>query len=529
MYLCIVLLCLPRQESSEELVKRLVDGFTSDDVEARRLSEEEIRRLGVGAGAALLKLSAHPDPEVSARAVILLRALELRSALSDRLLAASPGIEDRLVRGGLQAWTRELCALLAAPRGVLALYPEDLEVLIPKALQGAQNTEELLVVVQAIGKYNLSKAQPHVVGLLRHRSARVRGEAVKVLGVIGEKDALDGIRQALEDDSVFVRTRAISAFGRVGGANSEAERIAAFLNKSDSEAGAAALALADLGARQTAARISNLLQAPESFSRWTACHALGELQYREALSDIAVLTRDDDSTVREFAVASIGRLGGSGELATVLPLLRDPASSVRVAAIASVGKLGKELAIAHLDTPSESWGTAEKRAAVAALTAIERGTIAALNVYLRDADKDIQLSAAKALCVLGVDVGVPIILESGKELSCLNALRTPEVSRRLMRLMVSAPIRGKPKSILERILTQAGLRLRWEALEDERHALSWIGQWHVRSKPQSAMQISEWIELVGECGVIFEAEEVRVVSGERAVQFWKDWCASRSK
>jgi HEAT repeat protein len=59
--------------------------------------------------------------------------------------------------------------------------------------------------LKAYCKDDIHLAVPSLCRVLGEGAAHVRGEAVNVLGIIGSADALDCVRQAMQDDSPQVR------------------------------------------------------------------------------------------------------------------------------------------------------------------------------------------------------------------------------------------------------------------------------------------------------------------------------------
>ena len=52
---------------------------------------------------------------------------------------------------------------------------------------------------------------------LKHKDSSVRRHAVEMLGIIGDKEAVDALILVLKDKNRFVRQEAITALGKIGG------------------------------------------------------------------------------------------------------------------------------------------------------------------------------------------------------------------------------------------------------------------------------------------------------------------------
>ena len=52
---------------------------------------------------------------------------------------------------------------------------------------------------------------------LKHKDSSVRRHAAEMLGIIGDKEAVDALILVLKDENRFVRQEAIAALGKIGG------------------------------------------------------------------------------------------------------------------------------------------------------------------------------------------------------------------------------------------------------------------------------------------------------------------------
>jgi HEAT repeat protein len=154
-------------------------------------------------------------------------------------------------------------------------------------------------------------------GLLDDPSVQVRREATDALGDLGDKEAAPLMAQMLSDADPGVRWEAIDSF-------------------------------ADWGYKEAAPLIARMLGDSDANVRREALVALGTLGAGESSSSIAQLLSDPADQVREQAADVLGRLKARESTAVLLQSLNDPSDQVRGEAIASLGEIGAVEALPYL-------------------------------------------------------------------------------------------------------------------------------------------------------------------------------------
>lgn len=73
----------------------------------------------------------------------------------------------------------------------------------------------LMEELKKTDKENIARAVPHILPLLGHTEAVVRGDAASLLGIVGDKTAIPALTEALSDEHPDVRTLAQEALEEI--------------------------------------------------------------------------------------------------------------------------------------------------------------------------------------------------------------------------------------------------------------------------------------------------------------------------
>jgi len=179
-----------------------------------------------------------------------------------------------------------------------------------------------------------------LIRLLSHPKSRVRGGAVRALGIFHERSALPQLMKLLSDRSRYVRCEVAQAFGNIGD-------------------------------REAVPGLIKLLSDPHYLVRCAAARALGELarggpgfhfgrgrpapfragayeNVLKAVPHLVKLLSDTSSDVRCVATKALGRIGDSRAVPELIKLLSDPVYGVRVNAADALGEIGSAEAVGPL-------------------------------------------------------------------------------------------------------------------------------------------------------------------------------------
>jgi len=489
------------QDPSSPDVRELIRELRSTSPQKRDEAFARLRDLGGAAASELEKAARDTDPEVAARARTLLRRLEIRSGLPDRLRQIVPGVEDRLVAGGDRACT-ELFLELSAPEKGRRVSRVVLGYLAAPALRGASTAEERKKICEAAAARSLAGAGPEIVKLLRDG-----GEAVRVA--------------------------ALQALGRLQFQPAMAEILTRAREGEEKESKAACTELARLGGRDAARLLLGLLKDEKARVRVAAIVALAEREEtaREAIPAILDRLADKEASVRAAAVRALHHLRVTEAVPSLKGLLRDSDLSTRTEAAFVLAEVDPKSAIPALRrmlAQEEDPPTLRIIDALRCLNAQE--AVPDLKALLKDLDEGYRAAAAAALG-LGDREGAPILLEEAEErdlvvdLFALNALRQPEAWKRLKEARCHGREQDLLKDLPELLARQAKMRL-----ENPAGFPRWIageGACLVREPGESTRHTV--LDLVRELGsgVVLESDAVRLPGpGDDPVRFWRSWAGA---
>jgi HEAT repeat protein len=188
------------------------------------------------------------------------------------------------------------------------------------ALAKARKPIELRRMLRLAARVPLVKARPDVEALLKHKAPRVRSEAARALGRIGDAGAVEPLRPSLKDKDVFVRREAVSSLSRLMGTS-------------------AYLALAgEVGKdKNPDVRLQYVVE-------------LAERGDPSAIETLQGFSQDRNWRVASAAVVSVGTLGIADDLDRVKGFLDHKDWRIRGAAFEACGRLRAEAAVPLLAT-----------------------------------------------------------------------------------------------------------------------------------------------------------------------------------
>ncbi len=162
----------------------------------------------------------------------------------------------------------------------------------------------------------------------------------------------------------------------------------------------AARALGTLHAEAVVPQLIALLKDQDYRVRASAAHSLGRLRTSSALPELSNGTRDSNAAVRRACVNALGELRNERAIDTLIARLGDPQWEVRFDAAMALASIGAA-SLPHLLTVARSGA---KEARIAALNALEElssnNALAVLQEAYNDDDFEIRRAAAAALRAL---------------------------------------------------------------------------------------------------------------------------------
>lgn len=262
------------------------------------------------------------------------------------------------------------------------------------------------------------------------------------------------------------------------------------------------MALGQLGARNSIPEIVKLLTDKHVNARQYGASALGDLDAKDNIPELVVLLRDVDPQVRWYAAEALEKLSARDEAGRIAKLVEDADWRVRVAAIGVAARL---------------WG---------------KGAMPALKTALEEREPATRVSAASWLCVLGSTEGVPILLNEQKNLIFLNALRQPDLWRRLAEKKISGDPLGPRRGVFEAVAKQAGLEVAWpsSAKEDPWMSRFWSVWRPDRATIVDAMRgMIDSLHASSQFVAVFEPDRIEVLPRDEALKFWREWWSHQDR
>jgi len=174
------------------------------------------------------------------------------------------------------------------------------------------------------------KAYKDVNGLIKalayRKDARIRRDAARILGEVGDPRAVESLVPALKDSNWDVRRTAAWALGKIGDARAVEPLVAALQDEDKNVRQSAAEALGKIGDPRAVEPLLSALKESDGGVRQAAAEALGQIGDARAVEPLIVALKDKDINVCHAAAAALGQIG---DARAVLPLVKTLRTSAR--------------------------------------------------------------------------------------------------------------------------------------------------------------------------------------------------------
>ena len=490
---------------------------------------------------AIRELLEDPDPALRKVAVDAIAAQKLQAAVPDLWACVRTG-ESELRVAALSA----LAAIQGAEasRDLMPLLEDD----DPLVREAAART---------LGRLKERRAIPMLRELLTDHNSSVRQGAARVLGELGSTESVPDLLRLLRWEEGMGQTApgAVEALARLDAREAVPDLIrhleqgirlmsrgdvtVAALQKLDPVAAGRALlrlleqedmgrapftgALAQLQDASIRGDCRSELPVPP---RLLAVQAIRQLGVREAMPALLRLARGGEERVRQTAAVTFIQLAGPGQEAEVLPMLTSPHDFVKIEALRRLASLGDRKALAPslalLDDPSDD----VRRAAVAACARLGGAEVLPrLRSRLDDRDPGVRVEAASWLCRFGDVAGVPVLVREGRSMVSLNAIRSPDLWRRLAETPLTETLAGTEREVLAEIARRGGLSLEIPDILPASIALGLEERRTVEPDGKRTL-LDAMIPLLPRHGmgsVILDEGRCRLVLRSEEWKFWETW------
>ncbi len=168
---------------------------------------------------------------------------------------------------------------------------------------------------------------------------RTRGDTALVLGLLGERSALNVLRAMRGDGDPTVRLQVAEAMWRLGEEAALEPLVAATLSLYPDDQMTALMALAAPGDRRVLEDLRGSLTSDYEAISLIAARAMGKLGSDEGYGVALRGVKSSDPKIRMLAALAMGAIGRSDAQDTLSVLLRDANPDVRLAAAAAILQL----------------------------------------------------------------------------------------------------------------------------------------------------------------------------------------------
>ena len=243
----------------------------------------------------------------------------------------------------------------------------------------------------------------------------VRTMAAKVLGKLGDPQAIDALIQGLLDEDEYVREMSSYALGRIGDSQAIEPLIYALRDRQWAVRESAAYALGEIGGAQAIDALISALKGDNRNVLRRSSYALGRIGDPRAVQALAKALQNDDRLVREMAADALGKIGNVQTVGVLANALGDKFRDVRKTAAFALGELGDQTAIDALrkrlqDKNEDFW--VRKTAAFALGKIGDPQAVEALIHVLKDKVWRVRNEAVKALGKIGNPQAVDVLIEA---------------------------------------------------------------------------------------------------------------------
>ena len=328
-------------QESQEGIQRLIEQLGSEEISVREEAELKLKAIGENAEPGLKKAAEGKDPELSARALRLLRRIQIIRRLTPTFIQVRPEVIDRLASGDDLAWTTVLLEVQSSdPSGrprYLKLRRLDLEPLLAEAFKGANSSKLKSDLCSFCLDWRIRAAIPQIGKLLADRDVEVRQSAAYVLGQFEAVEFTANIAGLLKDPAPAMRAQAATSLAALG-ARAHLPDIVALIAWPGTHRRGVLRAIAALGATEHTKQVLACLE--DNSCRDTAIETLGQLRARDYSDRVAPLLRDPSTEMRSIAAEALGRMGSRDHADAVIPIMEDADWNCGIRGVLAISAIG---------------------------------------------------------------------------------------------------------------------------------------------------------------------------------------------
>lgn len=227
----------------------------------------------------------------------------------------APEARERLVSELMQQSGEDFYVDERVARGLAAQDAAKVADAVRAGFAAAKKPDELRRLARLAGRLRLSGVRAEVEALVPHKEERVRSEAAKALGAIGDRLSATALLPLLDDKGNFARVEGITALARV------------------------------LPPEEFRALGDRIRKDPVAEMRVQFVVEIQDAGRPEGIDALRPLLADPDWRVSTAAACTVGTLGVGDDLPLLVPLAADRNWKIRAAAFEGMGRLRAAKAI----------------------------------------------------------------------------------------------------------------------------------------------------------------------------------------
>jgi HEAT repeat protein len=491
----------------------------------------------------VLPMLEDPDPAVRSGTVGALGA-EHRAEANPRIVAliADPAIQAGLISAAGDLQIKEAAPLL-------------LEAARTPGFDGYRRRQVALQSLWVVGGPEFG---PAVSDLIRTEFDGYAFSLIfRCVSTWGSREAIPQLLWFLDNPPKFGQQEIPTAFRtlEVLGAREAAPVLLRKLGLDPPMNGAAATA-AEMDLKEAIPLLRTQLGSANNRVITEAAHALGVFGDRDSLPMLRKLLGHSDASVRTAASIALSMMKDHVSFSRILEVTRDQEGGYRdeltpllylgspeakreflvnfkthhhMATPAMAAVFGRDLLPSLLPVlQSRNAGDRRNALQVAGLVPGDE-VLAELRRMLQDPYDDAKIVAAEMLCRRGLREGVPLVL--GNTLDRyrglnfeLNAVRTPQVWKRLRETELKGPVYASARDLIALIAKEAGMSFEEPPANDPNRS-TWTNTYFRIQEWAYPLTLLDALDRIRHRSwmVILENDRLRLVPREQALEFWKSW------
>ncbi|GBE38738.1 phycocyanobilin lyase subunit alpha [bacterium BMS3Bbin08] len=204
----------------------------------------------------------------------------------------------------------------------------------PLLLDEYENIQE--ETIKSLAKLKKWLDQNEIIKGLSDENHILKKNTASLLGLIGDKGALEALGRALKDSHVTVRVSVVEAIGAIGGAEAVQYLILALSDESPEVRRVAAIAIGRMRADAGIEPLIILLKDPDVWVRASAAEALGNIGDSKAIEPLIQLLTDESGFVKAVDIEALGKFKTERVKKILLQLLNDMDAEIRSTAVGAL-------------------------------------------------------------------------------------------------------------------------------------------------------------------------------------------------